>query len=158
MASSEAEAEGVQTALQARGSVSSSQAESTVHENVMTSRVTLPVETGTSLRRGRRVCFDDKDLEKACLEQEINDLKAESTRMQIIHQAQLNTMYMLRTNNQSLEKDLARAKQKIATLEKQLAIVNVKTIHGQADKFSFVSKEGIEALFGSATDADVRPE
>ena len=99
---------------------STGNAESSSHEHVMASAVTLPLETETSTKRGKRrffFFFCDEDLEKACLEQEIDDLTAESRKMRLIDQNQQGTIAVLKTRNQSLENELALARRRIVSLE-----------------------------------------
>ena len=95
-----------------------SNAASSSNEHVMASAVTLPSAAETSINRGKRRICDGRDLEKACLEQEIEDLKAECKKMRLVHESQLGITTVLRSKNQSLENELAHAKRKIASLEK----------------------------------------
>ena len=128
----------------ATSQASASNAESSSNEHVMASAVTLPPAAETSLNRGKRRIVDGKDLERACLEQEIEDLKAECKKMRLVHESQLGITTVLRSKNQSLENELAHAKRKIASLEKQLAAAGVKTSQQQEDKFSYVTQRGLE--------------
>ena len=91
------------------------------------------------------------------MEQEIDDLTAESRKMRLIHQSQQGTIAVLKTRNQSLENELALARRRIVSLEKQLAAGCVKTSQGPEEKFSYVSRQGMEDLFGAAGEPDVRP-
>ena len=112
-----------------------------------------------TIRRGVRRTFekDGKDLEIACLENEVEELKCTLKRTRLLADSQEKAISALTTKKAELESNLAETRQKLQAAEKRLLRQDASRSQG-LDKFRLVSSQGMQSLFGdTATKAKPNP-